>query len=221
MKTVHTLLFIGILVFVGACNCVCTYDNPFGFAWVECEDGQAVEYFSYPFPATAVPLSSSDWYCPPDPNSPPRPNSQAAFDSVAFGDDARMPTGHSHAGTKLPPRATSVSYPYLAHPILALPFTVLLNSPIQQPCDPTSPDVFQVNYQYSQVNRISTCPIQVKAGIPVASAPLQIAITPDGTTAVVTSFNNAVNFIDLKSNKVAYTLLTDQDINPSGVAISP
>ena len=79
MKTIHTLLFIGILVFVGACNCVCTNDLlPFAATWVECEDGVAVEYAIGVGFTASKPLSPDDWSCPPDPNSPPRPNSQAA-----------------------------------------------------------------------------------------------------------------------------------------------
>jgi YVTN family beta-propeller protein len=57
--------------------------------------------------------------------------------------------------------------------------------------------------------------------IPVVSRPLQVAITPDGSTALVTSFDNAVNFIDLATNKVVFTLRTDQNVNPHGLAITP
>ena len=143
---------------------------------------------------------------------------------MIFGDDARQAAiGQTRqlTQTKPGPRAASATYPYIAHPVLALPFTVFVNQPLQPACDATSPDVFQVNYLASTLTRISTCPIQVKARIPVASAPLQVALTPDGSAAVVTSFSNAVNFIDLKSNQVVYTLLTDGNTNPSGVAISP
>jgi YVTN family beta-propeller protein len=37
---------------------------------------------------------------------------------------------------------------------------------------------------------------------------------------LVTSFDNAVNFIDLATNKVTFTLMTDFDINPHGIAIN-
>ncbi len=37
----------------------------------------------------------------------------------------------------------------------------------------------------------------------------------------MTSFDGAVNFIDLATNKVTYTLQTDLGINPDGIAISP
>jgi DNA-binding beta-propeller fold protein YncE len=61
----------------------------------------------------------------------------------------------------------------------------------------------------------------MKVAIPVVTRPLQVAVTPDGSTALVTSFDNAVNFIDLATNKVTYTLMTDPSINPHGLAISP
>jgi len=78
-----------------------------------------------------------------------------------------------------------------------------------------------VNHDNSSVNRLSTCPFALKKTIPVVSRPLQIAITPDGTTALVTSFDNAVNFIDLASNTVTFTLQTSFDVFPNGIAITP
>ncbi|MDP8981470.1 MAG: hypothetical protein M3O35_12870 [Acidobacteriota bacterium] len=89
------------------------------------------------------------------------------------------------------------------------------------PCDASSPDLLQTNHTNSLVTRIATCPFQIKATIPVVSRPLQIDITPDGSTALVTSFDNAVNFIDLATNKVTFTLTTDVSVNPHGLAITP
>jgi YVTN family beta-propeller protein len=71
------------------------------------------------------------------------------------------------------------------------------------------------------VTRISTCPFAIKVAIPVVTRPLQVVMTPDGSTALVTSFDNAVNFISLATNKVTFTLMTDPSINPNGLAISP
>ncbi len=88
-------------------------------------------------------------------------------------------------------------------------------------CDSTFPDIFQTDHAEALVTRVSTCPFAIKVTIPVATRPLQVAVTPDGSTALVTSFDNAVNFIDLATNKVTYTLLTDSTINPHGLAISP
>ena len=71
------------------------------------------------------------------------------------------------------------------------------------------------------MTRISTCPFKIKVSIPVVTRPLQVVMTPDGSSALVTSFDNAVNFIDLATNTVTYTLMTDPSINPNGLAISP
>ena len=68
-------------------------------------------------------------------------------------------------------------------------------------CQSSFPDVFATNQLNAVVTRITTCPFAVKAVIPVVDAPLQVAITPDGSTALVTSFNNAVNFIDLANEQ--------------------
>jgi DNA-binding beta-propeller fold protein YncE len=80
--------------------------------------------------------------------------------------------------------------------------------------------VIEINHDNASVNRMGTCPFQPKATIAVATRPLQIAITPDGSTALVTSFDNAVNFIDLNSNRVTFTLQTGSSINPNGIAIT-
>jgi hypothetical protein len=81
--------------------------------------------------------------------------------------------------------------------------------------------VIQTVHTQALVTRISTCAFQIKTSIPVVSRPLQIAITPDGLTTLVTSFDNAVNFIDLTTNQVRFTLMTDPTINPHGIAILP
>ena len=80
--------------------------------------------------------------------------------------------------------------------------------------------MIQVNHDNALVNRIATCPFAAVAKIPVAPNPLQIAITPDGTTALVTSYYNAVNFINLATNQVTFTLSTP-GIFPNGIAITP
>lgn len=88
-------------------------------------------------------------------------------------------------------------------------------------CDPTQPDVLQVGHLISKVTRISTCPFAIKAAIPVTTRPLRVVITPDGTAALVTSYDNAINFIDLSTNQVVSTLQTDSNVNPNGIAIAP
>jgi YVTN family beta-propeller protein len=111
---------------------------------------------------------------------------------------------------------------FLPQQLRSLPFLPLIPSPATPPgCDSSFPDVLVTIHPNARVLRMSTCPFQIKATIPVVSRPLQIEITPDGATALVTSFDNAVNFIDLASNQVTFTLMTDPSVNPNGIAISP
>lgn len=214
MKIFHTVLFVGILVFVGACVCVC--DPPFSFSFIYCEDGVAVEYDG--LDSKGTPLDAKHWDCK---DSEPHANSQSAKSSwhFSFGPDVRTgPTPHSTPAASAPPPA---GWPFLAQRILQLPFSILSSKRVQLPCNSSFPDVIHVNHFNAEVVRISTCPVQITATIPVASRPLQVAITPDGNTALVTSFDNAVSFIDLNTNKVTYTLQTDFNVNPSGLAITP
>jgi len=102
-----------------------------------------------------------------------------------------------------------------------LPFIPTITPSSNPPsCDSTYPDVFQTVHTNALVTRVSTCPFQIKATIPVVSRPLQVAVTPDGSTAIVTSFDNAVSFISTATNQVVYTLTTDPSFNPNGIAIS-
>lgn len=95
------------------------------------------------------------------------------------------------------------------------------NQSVPSACPANPPDVLIVNHGHDSVTRLGTCPFSSKATIPVVSRPLQVAVTPDGALALVTSFDNAVNFIDLTSNTVSFTLKTDATINPAGVSITP
>jgi DNA-binding beta-propeller fold protein YncE len=110
---------------------------------------------------------------------------------------------------------------YVPQQLRVLPFVPNVPPPATPSCDSTFPDVFQTDHAEALVTRFSTCPFAMKVAIPVVTRPLQVAVTPDGSTALVTSFDNAVNFIDLATNKVTNTLMTDSSINPHGLAISP
>jgi len=94
--------------------------------------------------------------------------------------------------------------------------------PSQPACSPlTASHVFMVNHSSATVTHLNSCNFQIVATIPVFSAPLQVQITPDTKTAIVTSFANGISFIDTSTNKVVATIATDSDTNPSGIAISP
>ena len=116
---------------------------------------------------------------------------------------------------------TGLGRAYLPQRLRELPFMPPL-PPTATPtaCDSTFPDMLRTVHTAALVTRISTCPFAIKATIPVPTRPLQVAVTPDGSTALVTSFDNAISFINLATNTVSFTLTTDPSINPHGLAIS-
>jgi len=59
---------------------------------------------------------------------------------------------------------------------------------------------------------------RIGTSIPVVSNPLQVAVTPSQNVALVTSFDGAVNFVDLATLKP--TALSTPGDHPSGIAIS-
>jgi YVTN family beta-propeller protein len=219
MRIVYLLLFVGILVFVTACSdCeVAHYDNGF----VVCQNnvfGKSVPIFmanttTGPVRPTQTPTDfNSDEYDCSHEGSPAQPKSAKPI----------YPNLPPLPGPGLRPKPNASSpMSYLRSQVLALPFVAFESNNTPPPCDPSSPDVLQVNHPNAKVTRLSTCPFSIKATIPVVSRPLQIDITPDGLTALVTSFDNAVNFIDLRSNQVVFTLKTDFNVNPDGIAITP
>jgi hypothetical protein len=90
------------------------------------------------------------------------------------------------------------------------------------PCDPTlQPFFYVVNHDHDSVTAVSPCPARVTKVINVASRPLEVAMTPDATTAVVTSYDQALTFIDTASNTVTATMNVPSDLFPQGIAITP
>jgi DNA-binding beta-propeller fold protein YncE len=105
---------------------------------------------------------------------------------------------------------------------LPLPFNPLFASASLSAYNPAcTPNVFvyAVGYGNSTVTRYATCPFAPAKVIQVPTQPIQIALTPDASTAVVTTYNNAVAFIDTATHTV--TTLSTPQFNPYGVAISP
>jgi YVTN family beta-propeller protein len=124
------------------------------------------------------------------------------------------------------PKAEPASNPVAQLPLFRdIPFEPLypVSSIPQAPhCDPSkNAQVLLVNHGTNSVTRLNACSGAVIAKINVISNPLQAGLTPDGATALVTSFDNAVNFINLNTNSVAFTLTTPFDVNPDGIVISP
>jgi len=86
-----------------------------------------------------------------------------------------------------------------------------------------NPTDFRVYHVDNVVKRTDMCTGQAVATIKVPALPLQVKVTPDGSTAVVTSYSGAVTFIDTGTNQVtgSVTVPSDPNFTPSGVAISP
>jgi YVTN family beta-propeller protein len=122
------------------------------------------------------------------------------------------------ADTMDPPAPLPVVRPF-ALPMLSLgptapTFTPHCNSP-------TDPTAFHVLHLLNMVTRIDLCTLDTIAAINVTSNPLQVALTPDGKFAIVTSYDNAISFIDTSTNTVSSVIQTDSDTFPAGLAISP
>lgn len=80
-----------------------------------------------------------------------------------------------------------------------LPFGPLFSSAAlanHNPACTSNVFVYAVGYANSTVTRLSTCPLAAAKIIQVPAHPIQIRLTPDASTAVVTTYNNAVAFID-------------------------
>jgi hypothetical protein len=229
----YVLSLIGVLLFAANCECV---DASTEHTYVVCQKNAngTSSATSITVPGSAPPNStdvrvsgsvtflgstaSGSWTCPNTSGSPQWNKSQAPVPPT------QPVTPTEPANDMLRPRTTSSgTVGYLPQAFLNLPFPAL-GSANPQPlaaCSSSQPDVIQVNHDNATVNRITTCPLAAVTTIPVASNPLQIEITPDGTTALVTSYYNAVNFINLATNQVTYTLSTGPNIFPNGIAITP
>ncbi len=220
MKLIYTSISIVVVSLLAAsCTCEDLFLALTGYQWVICVGNQPALTDGYKVDYGSANFNPQQWSCPDTNESPiwqdsgaPTYSTQSPFGLLSSL--ARRP------GAKATPPTT---VGYLPPQLLDLPFPAAPSAldDTSPACNSAQPDVIQVNHDNASVNRISTCPFQFKATIPVVSRPLQIAVTPDGLTALVTSFDGAVNFIDLTSNKVTYTLQTDASINPDGIAISP
>ncbi len=81
-----------------------------------------------------------------------------------------------------------------------------------------NPTAFAVDHVNGTVTRYNMCTSEPVAVINVTSNPLQVRVTPDGSQAIVTSYDNAITFIDTATNQV--TKVLQPGAYPSGIAIS-
>jgi DNA-binding beta-propeller fold protein YncE len=200
-----------------------TKADKYPLQWVACVDNKPtlMRYFeNFPIPFPSPDFNPKDYDCS-HPNSPAYKGSgRSLATSTPSGPVPSAGLGAKENRAANTPEATSGFVAYLPPLLRDLPFLPSVSPPAPA-CDPSFPDVLQTIHTNAQVTRISTCPFQIKATIPVVSRPLQIAITPDGSTALVTSFDGAINFIDLATNKVTFTLFVDDAVSPNGIDISP
>ena len=80
--------------------------------------------------------------------------------------------------------------------------------------------VYIVNHMSATVTKFGLCPTVRSKKINVGSNPLQAALTPDGRTLLVTRYDNAVVFIDTRTDSIIATMNTGA-LYPNGIAISP
>lgn len=160
--------------------------------------------------------------------SPPKGRPESMSDPVnspaataASPNDGGTFTAHRPSTTTTPPAPPALinTFPWLMPLAFAPSFPDSDGGKNPLTCPPTL-EVFLVNHIQNTVSAIGLCPFRVLKEISVRSSPLDVAVTPDATTAVVTSYDNAVTFIDVATNTIV-GVLDLPNYNPHGIAISP
>lgn len=244
---IETAVLLGVVGFIAACDgwdcqedlgidfvtCVADPSSPTGYSpsligAPEVEGGEFIKIII----DTAL-EDSGEFDCFPSDDGEggalPTPDSMATAPSTGGGGGTTVTQA---TGGSTPKDVRSADTPaitqtgggssYLPAKILSLPFTALLSQVSQQTtptCDSNAPDVLIVNHGRATLTRLEPC-LRTAKTIGLVSRPLEVAVTPDGSQALVTNFDNAISFINLSTNTVSYTL-TDSTINPSGIAITP
>jgi DNA-binding beta-propeller fold protein YncE len=178
-------------------------------------------------------------------NPQPIPNQAAAASTNGFGSGGPPQTaagenpgpfpsppvlmsGASTAARQLAKRAATAgsaftyTVPFRYLPAGPLPTGATVTAP--PTCNASlNPTFFRVAHVDNVVHRYNMCTDQLLATISVPSLPLQVKVTPDGSTAIVTSFSGSITFINTATNTISGSIQvpTDLNFNPSGLAISP
>lgn len=213
-------------IVLSACDCDETKEQKFPGFWVTCINNKPNLMTYNNDNATIVTtdqagnFNPTDYDCSKDNSSPQYKGSEARS-------PFQLSSPSGPGGLARPHAAATNIYTYIPEQLRWLPFTPLVPPAAAPACLPSFPDVFRTNHNENTVSRLSTCPFAIKATIPVFQNPLQVAVTPDGSTALVTSFGDlfgdggAVTFIDLATNKITNTLMMPDFQTPHGLAISP
>jgi SMP-30/Gluconolactonase/LRE-like region len=217
-------LSLGWIV-LAACDCDDTKEDNYPGFWVTCINNMPALMTYSGNNATIVTTNSAGGFnpnnydCGRDLSSPQYKGSES---SSPF--KISSPSG---PGGSVRPHAASVQNTYIPEQVRNLPFTPDVPPSAAPVCQSNFPDVFRTNHNLNSVTRISSCPFSVKTTIPVFANPLQVAVAPDGTTALVTSFGSldgsggAVTFISTSTNQVTSTVMMPSGVTPNGLAISP
>ena len=139
--------------------------------------------------------------------SPKPPNHPEG--SVATTTDDPQPNIFSEALEPANAAATSFQIQDEFPNLLPIPFTPRFTTAGLANYNPTcapNGSVYVASWASSTVSRIATCPLSVLKTIAMPSNPIQVKLTPDGSTAVVTIYSNAVAFINT-ANDSSTTLL--------------
>jgi YVTN family beta-propeller protein len=112
------------------------------------------------------------------------------------------------------------TFPYVVPLPLGLPPQFAIPGSVSSGACDGSLGVYQVENDLDTVLHVSLCPPQQISAIPVCSSPLELAVTPNGATLLVTCYNNAIVWVDTASDTVTFTLNTPNAF-PAGIAISP
>ena len=79
---------------------------------------------------------------------------------------------------------------------------------------------YQVDHTGNLLTVFGLCPLRLIKRISIPSSPLQVAITPDASQALVTGYDGTLTFVNTASNNVTFTMDLG-NYNPHGIAISP
>jgi DNA-binding beta-propeller fold protein YncE len=217
---------------------------PGEIAWtVKCEGGFIVLYGQYTtYPGvhgfdpnvgrnpTAIPCDPME---STDPNGNPAANANSVaepkFDTQSPAQGSNPPPLHGGGAQKIanPAARRAATVPAPGALNLTLPYRELGIVPFSsvQSVNPsvtcasgTNPSAFVVDHINGTVSRFNPCTAQTITTINVTSRPLQVRVTPDGSQAIVTSYDNAITFIDTATNQITNVL--QPNILASGLAIS-
>jgi DNA-binding beta-propeller fold protein YncE len=218
--------------------------------WWKCVDGFWVMYRAYDtYPGVNGFTEETGTFptlfpCDPqesnDPSGNPAPNANSTDgptyipENIAQG-SGPFPPGIATASAaiatprgdaeQIGPRAAPAGTYEFTLPYRALPFLPFLPDPapnISTSCASLlNPTAFTVDHVNGTVTKYAVCTSQALGSVNVTSRPLQIRVTPDGSQAIVTSYDNGITFIDTATNQITTTIQTDPGFFPSGIAISP